>query len=286
MKTNIPENANDYHKVVTDYRSGNRVSKMLLQGKEGAPNNYRLNFSEVGGGSSGDWTTPRHRHTKEQFRYVLAGDYHLTDKEVVPAGWVAYFPESVYYGPQIKSKNLSMLTLQFGGASGGGHLSPRQTQKAIETLLARGGKFEHGIYTWIDEQGKRHNEDAAAATEAEAWGHKMEYPAPRYQDIIMMNVAAFSWVKDKENPGVARKNLGSFTERDTRYGFVQMEKGATLKFGTEKAPEILFLKEGVLTHENTQYIKRTAFSTEENESPVELKAVEPSELVYIKLPTF
>jgi hypothetical protein len=179
-----------------------------------------------------------------------------------------------------------MLTLQFGGASGGGHLSPRQTQKAIETLLARGGKFENGIYTWIDDQGKRHNEDAASATEAEAWGHKMEYPTPRYQDIIMMNVEAFSWVKDPDADGVARKMLGSFTERDTRYGLVRLNKGATLKFGVENAPEILFLKEGTVTHDNTPYIKRTAFSTDADESPTDITAVEPCELVYIKLPTF
>lgn len=284
MKTNSPKNAPDFHKVVTDYRSGNRSAALLLTGEEGAPNNYRLTLD--GAGSSGDWTTPRHRHTKEQFRYVVSGEFHITDKEVLPKGWAAYFPESVYYGPQIKPKDLYMLTLQYGGPSGHGYMSPAQMQKGIERLLARGGEFKNGVYTWIDESGQRHNKDAAEATEEAAWGRKMEYPAPRYRNYIVINPAAFSWMKDRLAPGIARKNLGSFTERDARFGFVRMEKGATLEFGVEKSPEVLFLMEGAVMHDGHQYEEQTAFATETDESPVLLKAAEPSELVYMKLPTF
>jgi hypothetical protein len=284
MQINSPKSAPDFHKVVTDYRSGNRSAALLLNGKEGALNNYRLTLD--GAGSTGDWTTPRHRHTKEQFRYVVSGQFHITEKEVLPKGWAAYFPESVYYGPQIKPKDLYMLTLQYGGPSGLGYMSPAQMQKGIEQLLARGGEFKNGVYTWIDENGQRHNKDAAEAAEEAAWGRKMEYPPPRYKNYIVINPDAFSWIKDKAVPGLARKNLGSFTERDARFAFIRMDKGATLQFGVEQAPEVLFLKQGALLRERERYDEQTAFSTEADENPISLTAAEPSELIYMKLPTF
>ena len=283
MKTNSPKQAPDFHKVVTDYRTGNRSSAMLLNGVDGRPDNYRLNLS--GEGSTGDWTTPRHRHTKEQFRYVLAGEYQITDKEVLPQGWVAYFPEGAWYGPQVKSANLYMLTLQFGGPTGLGHFGPKTLEAAIQRLKTR-GKFEDGVYTWTDKDGKKHNQDAAEATEEEIRGHAVQYPPQRFRDVVMMNPAAFGWVKDKELAGVARKNLGSFSERDIRFGFVRMDKGASLDFGVEDSSEILFINEGALTHDNSRYDKHVAFSTDPDEKPVQFKAVEPTELVYMKLPTF
>jgi hypothetical protein len=284
MKANHPTKAPDFHKVVTDYRSGNRSAALLLTGREGALNNYRLTLD--GEGSTGDWETPRHRHTKEQFRYVVSGEFHITDKEVLPKGWAAYFPESVYYGPQIKPKDLHMLTLQYGGPSGLGYMSTTQMQKGIDALLARGGKFERGVYTWTDASGQRHNQDAAEAAEEAAWGRKMEYPAPRYTNFIIMNPAAFSWIKDKENTGVARKTLGSFTERDTRFGFVRMEPGATLPFGVEQSPELVFVKEGSLEYQGERHETHSALSTDTDDKAVLLRAIEPTELIYMKLPTF
>ena len=46
-----------------------------------------------------------------------------------PAGWVGYFPESAYYGPQSISPDLTMLVLQFGGPSGQGFASVAQRRK-------------------------------------------------------------------------------------------------------------------------------------------------------------
>ena len=80
MQINHPEKAEDFFKAVTDYRTGNRSSAMLLTGREG-PANYRLNVTNESKKGSGDWTTPRHRHTKEQFRLVLDGEYHITDTQ-------------------------------------------------------------------------------------------------------------------------------------------------------------------------------------------------------------
>lgn len=274
-----------HHDTVGEYRTGSRNTKVMLTGQENTPTNYLLSYG--GEGSASDWATPRHRHIFDQLRYNVSGDYVMRNDEVLPAGWVAYFPQSVYYGPQVKSKNLTMLTLQFGGPNGYGFWSSRQRKQAFETLKAQGRTFEDGICFWTDSEGRRHNQDAAEACLQHALGiKKLEYPQPRYSDIVMMNPASYDWVKDKEAPGVAHKKLGVFTERDVRVSFIQMEKGATIRFGVERSPEILFLKEGVVAHDNSTHMRHTAFGTEADEQPVSFTAVEPSELVYMKLPTF
>ncbi len=108
--------APDYYAEAGNIRSGARTVRNLLTGTEGQPDNYKLALSY---GSEGDeWTSPRHRHLFEQVRHVLDGDYSVTRDKVLPAGWVGYFPESAYYGPQVKSASLTMMTLQYGGPSG------------------------------------------------------------------------------------------------------------------------------------------------------------------------
>jgi hypothetical protein len=41
-----------------------------------------------------------------------------------------------------------------------------------------------------------------------------------------------------------------------------------------------------VTHDNRTFDEHTAFGTETHEAPVTLSAVEPSEFLYLKLPTF
>ena len=284
MRTNRPEVAAEYHKVVGDLRAQLRESKILFTGKDNAPANFKLNLS--GGGATQDWTTPRHRHTFEQIRHPLSGDYTIKKGEVLPAGWVAYFPESAWYGPQLKGANLKMLVAQYGGPGGLGYWSMPQCKAAMDALKARGRNFHEGVCTWTDKDGKVHNQDASEAVEEEARGQVVEYSPQRYKDIVMMNPAAFDWVKDGENAGVARKHLGTFTERDVRIEFIRLDKGARLPFGLEDSVETLFLKEGALTHANVNYDRQSAFCSDADEKPEELTAIEDSELVYFKLPTF
>jgi hypothetical protein len=277
------EDQPDYHALVGNLRTGNRSSKMLLTGREDSPDNYKLSYG--GDSSPSDWSTPRHRHTFEQIRWAVSGDYMIKKDEMLPAGWVAYFPESVYYGPQIKYANSCQMTLQFGGPSGIGYWSMRQRGEAYKTLAAKGA-FEDGFYVWTDADGRKRKRDAAEAVQDEALGRKIEYPEPRYKDIVSMNPEAFGWDKDSELSGVSRKRLGSFTERDVRVQFINMDKGANLPLGLEKSAELLFLKSGLLAHDNSTYDDLTALGTEADEAPVTLTAIEPSELMYIKLPTF
>ena len=283
MQTSHPSIAPDYYKEVGNHRMGSREIRTLLNGKEGALDNYRMGFSK--GESTDGWSAPRHRHPFEQVRLPLTGDYVIGKDEILPAGWVGYFPESAYYGPQVMSPNLTMVVLQYGGPSGTGYRSVRQRKEAFAALSAK-GKFEGGAYTWVDEQGKKHNQDSAEAVWEYINKRKLVYPEARFRSLVLMNPAAFNWVKDDAQSGVARKLLGRFSERDIRIDLVRVEKGASLTFGTHKASEILFLKEGALSHEGKDYGDYSAFATEPAEQPTTLRATAPSECLYVKLPTF
>jgi hypothetical protein len=284
MKINHPSQAQDLYDQVGAIREGKRAQAVLLTGEECAPDNYRFTYTSGVGNQT--WTTPRHRHNFEQIRYPLSGDYSMKADKVLPAGWVAYFPESAYYGPQVKNPNLIMLTLQFGGPSGRGYMSVEERRRGQQELADKGGVFEQGNYRWIDERGAHHEQDAFEATWEQAMGTRMDYPPSRYDDVIAMNPACFCWIPDRHSPGVSYKRLGSFTERDVRIALIQLKAGATLSFGTEPAAEIIYLTSGVLRHDGGTYGQMSAFGSARSEPPVPLTAAEESELFYVKMPTF
>jgi quercetin dioxygenase-like cupin family protein len=258
---------------------------VLLTGEEDSPNEYK--FHIVLGGDVGEPThSPRHHHTFDQVRYLLKGEYSVGTDQVMPEGHVGYFPESVYYGPQDAAPGNDRLTLQCGGASGLGYPSLAQRRKGYEALMASDGKIEGGMWVTVDENGKRHNQDGFEALAEQILGHKLAYAPARYNSIVLMDPDNFDWAKDREHQGVARKTIGVFTERDLRVGFVQLDAGASIPFGTEPAPEILFVKEGSISHNGEAHGRYSAFGTTTEEAPETLTAVEDSELFYIKLHTF
>jgi len=284
MQINHPSIAPNYYDQAGNLRNGNRISRTLLTGVEGAPSNYRLGYGT--GGDDSKWTTPRHRHNFEQIRWAIAGDYSVGKNQVLPAGWVGYFPESAHYGPQSMSPNLTMLVLQYGGPSGHGFASVAQRRRGFDGLIAKGGKLENGIYGWVDEDGVHRNQDAFEAVWEEMNGRKISYPEPRYSNILLIDPEQFEWIGDRNAPGIARRRLGTFTERKVRIEFLRIAKGASLTFATENSDEILFLKEGILSHNGERHEKLSAFGSAADDRPEMLTAVEPAELFYVKLPTF
>ncbi len=262
-------------------REGTLDTKQLLAGREGDPNNYRvaLTLAET------EWAAPRHRHNFDQIRFPISGAFHYSKDDILPAGHVAYFPEGVHYGPQLRQKGLLMLVIQFGGASGQGFISEDQLTRARDELGAS-GIFEKGAYTRTDGNGKRHRQDGMEACWEHAMGRRLEYPAPRYEGQIKMNPANYDWIPDESLKGIAYKWLGTFTERNLRVGFVKLDKAATLPVATHNAPHFLFLAEGRLSHGGKSYGRHAAFGFEANEPSITLKAEEPSELLWVQLPKF
>jgi hypothetical protein len=178
-----------------------------------------------------------------------------------------------------------MVTLQYGGASGHGFWSPDQRREALAALKER-GEFKDGIFSWVDENGKRHNQDAAEACWEYVFKTKVVYPRPRYENVITMDSESFQWMEDESTPGVQRKWLGTFTERLTRIGFVKLDAGASIQLGNERAPEILWLTDGAITYNDETFKRYAAFGTSADEAPQTLKALEEAEMFYVKLPTF
>ena len=175
--------------------------------------------------------------------------------------------------------------IQFGGASANGYISGKQRADAT-AALSREGKFDKGIYTYTDDKGQKHNQDAFEAVWERGLGRKVVYPKPRYDDHVTMNPETYSWVPDASAPGVAYKWLASFTERNARTGFIQVDAGATLSVAPLNAPQILFLTKGAVTCDGNAYPAHTIFGVETNEKAKPIKASERSEFFCVQLPQF
>ncbi|MPS30191.1 hypothetical protein [Pigmentiphaga sp.] len=277
----ISEKATAESGIVGTMREGVLAQKFLLTGKNGSPNNYLLNVGRTG---AGGWTAPRHRHNFDQIRYVLRGNYPYAKGRSMPEGWVGYFPESVHYGPQDRPEGLEMVVCQFGGASGHGFLSVEE-REAANIELAKIGEFKNGIFTYYDESGKRHNQDGSEACFEKAMGRKPTYSRPRYDDLIMMNPSNYEWIST-EDTGVFRKDLGSFTERNTGVGFIRLEADATYHDRSRDSIELLFISQGRVEVGGQEYGPHSAFELTPEDGCVRFAAREETEVFRIKLPKF
>ena len=266
--------------LVGTMREGVLAQKHLLVGQDGSPNNYDLNIGRTG---QGGWRAPRHRHNFDQIRYCIKGRYPYGDDKVLPEGWVAYFPESVHYGPQDRPEGLETMVLQFGGASGQGYLSVAQ-REAANAALNKKGEFKGGVFTYVDEKGQRHNQDGSAACFEYATGRKLEFAPARYDDVIVMNPDAHAWIPQGE--GVYVKWLGSFTERGARIGFVRLDSNAVYNGGLHDSIEILFQTKGQVTVGGEEYGRESAFEFQPKEGPLPVRAIEPSEFLCMVLHHF
>lgn len=269
----------DADKVGT-MREGVLAQKHLLFGKDGSPTNYDINMGRAG---AGGWRTPRHRHSFDQIRYVIKGQLPYGENVFLPEGWIAYFPESVEYGPQDRAEGLETMVLQFGGASGQGYLSVAG-REAANAALNRKGSFHKGMYTYRDADGAEHTVDGSVACFEEATGRKLEFAPPRYADVIAMNPEAFAWTEDEA--GVFTKTLGTFTERNARVGFVKLEPEASYKGGMKDSIEILFQTRGRVVVDNVAYGRQSAFEFMPGEGPTPLRALEPTEFISMVLHKF
>ena len=262
-------------------REGKLDQKHLLFGEDGSPNNYDLNLGHTGGGG---WRTPRHRHNFDQIRYVIQGRLPYTEEDVLEEGWVAYFPESVHYGPQERAEGLRTMVLQSGGASGAGYLSVAQ-REATNAELNKTGEFKKGLYHYTDENGVAQTLDGSQAIFEHAMGHPLEFSTPRYTDVIAMNPQAYDWLPQGD-PGVWQKQLGTFTERHLRIGFLRLDAGAVYQAGQHPSIEILFQINGQISAGGEKYGPETGYEFLANEGPVPVEAIEPTEFLRTVLHTF
>ena len=195
---------------------------------------------------------------------------------------IGYFPESVHYGPQLQGEGqaLCVLTLQFGGAGGGGYAGRTAVMEATEELMKL-GTFEKGVFHRNPGTSAKKNVDGFQAI----WEHinkrPLVYSKPRYEAPILMHPDHYDWVPVEGAPGAFEKVMGVFTERRTQCGFVKLEPGAVWRGGGGR--DIYFVVSGTGSVDGQDYRKFSAVQLDRGEH-AQFKAVEVTEILHLRLP--
>ncbi len=202
------------------HRGGGLMSRILLEGQPGRPDNFQLSLGLTGR----DFVSPRHRHNFEQYRCVLSGSYDFGRDGVMTEGMVGYFPEGVHYGPQSSADETLALVLQFGGLGGGGYLSGAEVE-AGRVALERTGEFRDGIYRRAPGTAGRRNQDAFEAIWEHVNGRPLVYPASAFEGPTLVDPARTAW-RRLSDAGVEEKRLGSFAANHTGARLLRLEAGS------------------------------------------------------------
>ncbi|MDX6331082.1 MAG: hypothetical protein QOI83_3465, partial [Streptomycetaceae bacterium] len=206
-----------------DHPRGTVSFNYLLMGDRSKPfENYRY----ILGRNEADFLMPRHCHTFEQIRLPLVGDMNLGEQGILHEGEVGYFPEGQTYGPQddpIGDPKQLQLVLQFAGASGLGMGAGR----------GRGPD----------------NKEAQAERRAR---REVKFPRPRYNGVVISNPAHFNYLPVPGCPGVERKRIGTYTERQFWIEFIKIEAGSEWISTSEDARRLTVVLSGAGTVEDTE----------------------------------
>jgi len=189
--------------------------------------------------------TPRHKHIFDQYRYNMTGKRQIKDG-FLEAGEVAFYPEGVYYGPQLQEEECTGLGLQFQGLSGIPYLTHQELNDARKALSAEGATFKGGIYTKILPDGRKINKDSHVACSEYVSGKPIAFPEGRFEKPIVMRPQAHPWIGDRTLAGVEHKRLGTFGGSGIR--FTRLLPGATIPARREDDAEIRYLVEGSIEY--------------------------------------
>lgn len=256
---------------------GKLTVKKLLVGQPGTAENYLCNIAKSGG----DYSSPRHRHNFDQIRLVLEGQLPVTPRRSMRPGQIGYFPEGSPYGPQIDDgTGWTIMIVQFGGASGDGFLSANEAQSTKESL-SREGEFLGGVFKRTSGQGKR-NQDSYEAVWERASGRRLVYPKPRYDAPVILDPDGFDWAS-KSRSGVARKNLGIFTERETRLEMIRLDPGANWASRGAKAVQLYFVLNGTGTCNGAKYGRHSLIESTDGEA-LDFQAKSDTQLFNMVMP--
>jgi hypothetical protein len=261
-----------------EHRGGTFHSRTTAAGVPGTPGNFKFSISELGT----DYSGPRHRHNFDQYRYMLSGESDYGQDGPLKAGMLGYYPEGVPYGPQVNKTPIVCAVLQFGGASGGGYLQPREVKAGMEELKAF-GEFKDGVFHRRDGAGILHakrNMDAYQAIWEHVHGREMTYPKGRYDAPISMDAANYQWAPIKGAPGASEKLFGVFTERRTQARLVKLAAGAALAV---EGRGVYLVLSGAGDADGQPLQKFTTVFLETGETAT-LRARETSELLHYGLP--
>lgn len=216
------------------HRQGGLGFKDIFLGDEG-PGNYWFTLVKIE-----DYAAPPHRHNFDQVRFMLSGGFAFGD-QLQPQGSVGYFTEGVTYTQKADGPNTHLL-LQCEGGGRATYISARQLEVAVQRL-SQTGRFEKGRYTDETDRGPRTRDGFEACWE-EVTGQSAKYTSPRYDRPLIMFPESFASVEDPDHPGVSRKLLGRFTERELEIGFLTMAAGCDVTLSASDADTLFYALEG------------------------------------------
>jgi hypothetical protein len=256
------------------HRGGTFHYRHMFDGTPDTPGNFQFNIGRI----EGDFTSPRHRHNFEQFRFQIEGVADFARNGKMGAGTFGYFPEGASYGPQSSPGGTALTAvLQFGGASGSGYLSRKQVGEG-QKELDKFGKFEAGIFKRNDDVEGRRNTDGYQAIWEHYRGRQMEYPKPRVRDPVMIDVDHYEWAP--VGKGVSERPMGVFSERRAEANLIRIEAGATWP---GKGRSIYLVIEGAGSVGGETYTTLTGVNAAEGETPT-FKATAETVVLHLGLP--
>lgn len=274
-----------FKKPNTNHREGDIQFRRLMQGVPGSVHNFEFLVAKTGGRFYG----PRHRHNFEQIRLGISGEMGSGKGDMIAPGQIGYYPENCPY--QIDSSDSEIVLIQFGGPSGWGYLSYDQLYAGYHELVKL-GEFRDGVFFRNRganlAPGQKKNQDGYEAIWEHQYGRPIEYPKARYESPVLMNPDNYPWVPDAGAKGVARRHLGSFSERHIEVGQTQIAAGASAIETAPNAPRFLFVCEGegaVLGEAGSPIRRHTLVKIERGEQ-AQVEATSGLVLMTITLPAF
>jgi hypothetical protein len=257
-------------------RSGKVGKQLMLIGDPASPGNFKFGLFR----QYGDFESPRHRHNFCQFRVQIEGECDFDHDGRMTPGVVGYFPEGTHYGPQGPDREPSYVaTLQFGGPSGSGLLTPQQIIDA-KRELCKIGVFEQGVFRRNPGVPGKKNMDGFEAVWEQAAGRKLEYAAPQYSRPILMHPAGYRWMPVEGMEGVEEKALGTFSDCRIRCISYRVLPGAIL---SAAGRGIFLVLSGRGAIEAQSFRVHTSVYLDTGET-VRFRAAETSEILLLGMP--
>lgn len=261
----------------TGHKTQALMNDQILGRDPNRPDNFYLGISTV---NEGEFSTPRHHHNFEQWRYMVEGtaDFGTGSLET---GSLGYFPEGAYYGPQENVVG-TVIICQFGGPSGSGYISRGMIVNAHAEMAAQNtGYFEDGLYKRNPGIEGTPVQDAYEAQWEYIRKRPLKYPAPQYPNPIMIDTNAYPWAPLEGAEGVSEKALGTFSSCRTRAAKYKVEPKASF---TATGRGVFIALSGSGKVEGEAYKRFTALYLEDGEQGT-FTADETTEILLLGLPS-
>ena len=256
------------------------VMKCLFSGDIGQSGNFMLVATE---GALETGYHPRHAHSFDQIRYAFRGDVKfLSNNRLIREGSVAYFPAGTSYGPYPGDHGGEMLAIQYESFQKANYfdLGSDEMREAVE-VLSRTGTIKDGVYSWVDDQGRKHSKDSMTAlTEYLRKGPEV-IPKPRFEEPIVMNPKNFSWLPTSD--GCFTKEFGSFNEPKTTIGMVKLPPSGSHTLSFDARITLVMVVSGVITVGDDELKGKDAIRLDRGETQ-KVSSVDGAELLYFGLP--